>query len=482
MTIEMEQVNYRSGVDYILVLKDARGNDIGWPDYDWSAKVYTRRRMCAVEVSCRGGVPVNCWNDNGRVHVALKDHRLEPGVMTIEFTAELPDGHFPDGSKPVAVPVEVGLELVRGAAPCPKQMQIELVLPYIKGDPLTWEDLTPEQMAELQRPAKEAADAFAPFAREAKEAEATRVANEKTRVAQELARTDAETERTKAEKLRASAEESRAKAERGRVTAEEARVSAEQKRATEYAGYKEAIDAKQDKLGTTEDLSLEDGVLSLTDRAKQRLFDDLLKVAVGPYGDVDHTHVEPDGVERHYYLNELWLTYEEAIKSYTAYAYNRDQTECGRFTGRTNIPVRLQWNGTFERWAQGNTELEVAVIGHFQVGSLAQAFYGCTNMHTCRISGTHIVGNTDLTGTFYNCRALRNLYFKGWDKDLYLEYSPLLTLESMRNIVNGKASSMATATVFVHPDVYAKLADPENTEWHKVLTDALEKNISFATI
>ena len=58
----------------------------------------------------------------------------------------------------------------------------------------------------------------------------------------------------------------------------------------------------------------------------------------------------------------------------------------------------------------------------------------------------------------------------------------LLTLESMRNIVNGKASSMATATVFVHPDVYAKLADPENTEWHKVLTDALEKNISFATI
>ena len=137
MTIEMEQVNYRSGVDYILVLKDARGNDIGWPDYDWSAKVYTRRRMCAVEVSCRGGVPVNCWNDNGRVHVALKDHRLEPGVMTIEFTAELPDGHFPDGSKPVAVPVEVGLELVRGAAPCPKQMQIELVLPYIKGDPLT---------------------------------------------------------------------------------------------------------------------------------------------------------------------------------------------------------------------------------------------------------------------------------------------------------------------------------------------------------
>lgn len=475
-------MNYRSGVDYILVLKDARGNDIGWPDYDWSARVYTRRRMCAVEVSCRGGVPVNCWNDNGRVHVALKDHRLEPGVMTIEFTAELPDGHFPDGSKPVAVPVEVGLELVRGAAPCPKQMEIDLVLPYIKGDPLTWEDLTPEQMAELQRPAREAADAFAPFAQKARDAETTRVSNEETRRTQETARADAEAERAKAERLRMTAEDERVEAEKGRATAEEARVSAEEKRAMEFAGFEKTIEEKQDKFATSEDLSLENDVLSLTERAKQRLFDDMFAQAVRPYGKVDHTHVEDDGVERHYYLNELWLTYEEAIKSYTAYTYNKDQTECGRFTGRTNIPVRLQWNGTFERWAQGNTELEVAVIDHFQISSFAQAFYGCTNMHTCRISGNNIKGGTNLSGTFYNCRALRNLNFKGWDKDLYLQYSPLLTLESMRNIVNGKASSMATATVTVHPDVYAKLADPENTEWHKVLTDALEKNISFATV
>ena len=39
----------------------------------------------------------------------------------------------------------------------------------------------------------------------------------------------------------------------------------------------------------------------------------------------------------------------------------------------------------------------------------------------------------------------------------------------------------STATVTVHPTVYAKLTDTTNTQWHKVLTDALAKNITFAT-
>lgn len=492
MTIEMEQVNYRSGVDYILVLKDARGNDIGWPDYDWSAKVYTRRRMCAVEVSCRGGVPVNCWNDNGRVHVTLKDHRLEPGVMTIEFTAELPDGHFPDGSKPVAVPVEVGLELVRGAAPCPKQMQIELVLPYIKGDPLTWEDLTPEQMAELQRPAKEAADAFAPFAREAKESEATRVANEKTRVAQELARTDAETERAKAEKLRASTEESRAEAERGRVTAEEARVSAEEKRAMEFAGYKEAIDAKQDKLDTTEDLSLEDGVLSLTDRAKQRLFDDLFAQAAGPYGKVDHTHVEPDGEERHYYLNELWFTYEEAVMIYQISMPNSSGQRISehRFSGvgvRTLLPIAYpsRLSGISASFMFAYTQkLEVVRFANSLIvencryfAFLAQGLkyvYGIIDVSQTKSS-------TDIQNTFDYTSNLVSFRLKGLKFNFRLDNAGHVDLDSLEYLIT-EAINTSPITITVHSDVYAKLADPENTEWHKVLTDALEKNISFATV
>ncbi len=42
--------------------------------------------------------------------------------------------------------------------------------------------------------------------------------------------------------------------------------------------------------------------------------------------------------------------------------------------------------------------------------------------------------------------------------------------------------SSGSKTVTVHPDVYAKLTDESNTEWHNILMDAMAKNISFATV
>lgn len=73
------------------------------------------------------------------------------------------------------------------------------------------------------------------------------------------------------------------------------------------------LQQKQDSLTTSEDLSISDAnVLSLTERAKQRLFDDMWLKAVGTYGSIDHTHVE-NGKAAPYYLNELWLTYDEAL-------------------------------------------------------------------------------------------------------------------------------------------------------------------------
>lgn len=62
-----------------------------------------------------------------------------------------------------------------------------------------------------------------------------------------------------------------------------------------------------------------------------------------------------------------------------------------------------------------------------------------------------------------------------------LKDSPNLTLECLQKIPSAAIKSSATATVTVHPTVYAKLTDTTNTQWHKVLTDALAKNITFAT-
>ena len=64
---------------------------------------------------------------------------------------------------------------------------------------------------------------------------------------------------------------------------------------------------------------------------------------------------------------------------------------------------------------------------------------------------------------------------------LDFRYSPLLSFDSVRFMVDNIVES-ASATITVHPDVYAKLTDETNTEWHKVLTDALDKQITFVTI
>lgn len=53
--------------------------------------------------------------------------------------------------------------------------------------------------------------------------------------------------------------------------------------------------------------------------AKRALFDDMWLAAVKNYGALDHSHIEEDGCIRPYYLNGLWLTYEEALYSFVAY-------------------------------------------------------------------------------------------------------------------------------------------------------------------
>ena len=79
------------------------------------------------------------------------------------------------------------------------------------------------------------------------------------------------------------------------------------------------LTAKQDKLVNSADVTVgEDDKLTVTDLAKREVFDDLWIKAAGSFGTVDHTHTE-DGVNKPYYLNEVWMTYEEAIVVYNEY-------------------------------------------------------------------------------------------------------------------------------------------------------------------
>ena len=275
----MKRINYKSDFNFILRLLDCRGDEVGFPDYDWVARFWTGVKANAYEVSCIGGVCKNCYNDDGTIHVVFDNHHLSPGVLRVEFVAMLPDGIYPDGDERVAVPAPLDVELVRTAAPCPSSFEVEVILPYIK---FRYEDLTDEQKAELMQPAVDAAnhakavlkdaeaataeavrsnrelaanvEAAAEAETQRQRAEEARVSNEESRQRAETLREDAEAKRKSAEttrvdteavrvtseNARVAAEADRAKAETTRVTAENARVSAESKRVEQEDSRKEA--------------------------------------------------------------------------------------------------------------------------------------------------------------------------------------------------------------------------------------------------
>ena len=83
-------------------------------------------------------------------------------------------------------------------------------------------------------------------------------------------------------------------------------------------------------------------------------------------------------------------------------------------------------------------------------------------------------------GMFYECFNLENICLIV-KESLYLAYSPKLSLDSFRHIVTYAVNTSAI-TITVHPDVYAKLTDEANTDWHQILLDAADKNITFATV
>lgn len=73
------------------------------------------------------------------------------------------------------------------------------------------------------------------------------------------------------------------------------------------------------------------------------------------------------------------------------------------------------------------------------------------------------------------------LYLYQLAYDVNITTLKALSLESFRFMVdNSNTSSLITVTV--HPDVYAKLTDPDNADWYKVFQDAQEKMITFATV
>lgn len=509
--------NYKSDFDAILHLKSCVGDvcqDVGWPDYDWVARFYTTSYEKAFIASNIGGVLTNCFNDDGNIHVVFNNHGLESGTLRVEFSAEMPNSIYPDGSQLEVSPQSLHIELVRGVGDCGTIADVEVMLSFIKGDkgdPFTYADFTPEQISELQKPATEAAESVAALEKSVEGAESLRVSAEQTRVLNEEARVSAENTRISNENarktdegLRQGDEAVRQSNEQKRATAEETRVQAEAARAEEFATWQSEIDSKQDALTTTEDLSIStDNELSLTDMAKKRLFIDMWNEACYDGRKRFGCYNEDTGFFEYGPVKDL--TYEDAILalSYCLRSPQECASHCQSVKGLRVLMSKVYWpyaaTTSWRSFCHGATELEYILLTTNKSqgawpGVWDSAFADCYKLHTIE-PHIQVYSSNASSKPFRTCYALENVQLSELKYDFWFGESPKLSLASMQYLVNNASSSIPASkpiTVTVHADVYAKLTgdttneaaaaltEEELAQWQQVLTDAAAKNINFA--
>lgn len=455
--------NYKSDFDAILHLVSCVGDtkkEIGWPDYDWVARFYTTSHDNVYIASNIGGVLTNCFNDNGNIHVVFNNHGLPSGTLRVDFSAEIPNGIYPDGSQLEVSPQPLDIELVRGRGDCGTIADVDVMLSYIKGDKgdtgpqgpkgdkgdkgdaFTYDDFTPQQIADLKQPATDAAQQLQVFQTTAEANEADREENEAER------------------------------------------VSAESKRAEEFAAW-------------------QDGGL------KKDLFRDLWLATLAmfplmPTYEADVAATLPDGSQ--YGLNGLVFGYETALKVMAWSKPGEVKAEAiFHYGGRmpSDVPTLFPFfaNGMqsmASTWSacghvrvltlysfNGATVTPNNITNMFATCSKLESIYGVMDMRYVRPKG--------YVNTFGQCDMLASVRVSRLGCDFWLQQSPLLTLDSAAYLV-AHAANTATITITVHPDVYAKLTgdttnaaaaaltEEEAAAWQQVLADANVKNISFACL
>lgn len=409
--------NYKSDFDAILHLVSCVGDtnkEIGWPDYDWAARFYTSSHDKYYIASNYRGVLTNCFNDNGNIHVVFNNHGLPSGTLRVEFSAEIPNDIYPDGSQLEVSPLPLNIELVRGRGDCGTIVDVDVMLSYIKGDKgdaFTYDDFTTEQKTDLIAPIKSDID--------------------------------------------------------------------------------NAIATKQDSLTTTKDLSISaSNELSLTNRAKldwliSQWNDWCLIYSGGAYKSYGKYNEETGYFELNG-ITDIGLDEAKAILAYAPYTRfaipnhgeNRWVFNKASFSSiRTIFPLCFTNSGAdtgtaaymFNRWTNLKT-VQIATSGFL---SRQYMFNQCKNLRSVIGLSAFSNENSSNVGIFNGCTALQEAYIYRLTTDLSLAHSPLLTIDSIKYIVEQRYKNNAL-TITLHPDTYAKVTD-------ELFALAAEKKITLAS-
>lgn len=361
-----------------------------------------------------------------------------------------------------------------------------------------------------------------------KSAENTRASNEEARKNAETGRASAEDNRVKAEQSRVETENNRVKAENTRVEKENERQTAENTRDMNEQSRKEAetnrVKAEEGRVTEFNRLKSESGTATLNattqaNYAKEqgdnvagtvneiKTAQDELTTSINNLTTVLNTqqgnralYVAAGAVYNKntgfYELNGLTDITEEQMRTIYVQTNHMDYIEnmSDVFSGcsfRTNLGfkrLRTTNNRKFnlKNAFRENKQLEVMRLGPdndvwpmiiTENSSFNNSFVGCSSLKS-------ILGYLKFTSLeriiISLVPLLQDIRIKNLIYNLSIPDSPLLSLESMQYLINNAVNTSAI-TVTVHADVYAKIQDTTNTDWHALIASAQEKNITFAT-
>ena len=204
--------------------------------------------------------------------------------------------------------------------------------------------------------------------------------------------------------------------------------------------------------------------------AKFALFIDEFNAAAGSNGKYDPANA-PDP-QHPFYLNTLWLTYDEAVVSmaHVNEIYLRGAVSMSGLNIRTNM---LSAKTTPDGWGTGfvtlnsvcsrNSTIEVLNVGGIVLDkddNMGMFAYGCGNLHTIigKISMYQTTGVA--TSAFAVSPKLQEVRLYSLKTSISFKNCPLLSLASLQCLVDN-AANISAIPVTVHPVTYGKLTDEQ---------------------
>ena len=175
------------------------------------------------------------------------------------------------------------------------------------------------------------------------------------------------------------------------------------------------------------------------------------------------------------------ITYEEMLNMYNLRVSGGDLSGACNGIKRVNLaPTNIQNITQANAYCFNNATIETCVVGNGASSRIVNGILYCSALK--RVAGTLSAPNDMRATTFMGCANLEDVFInRGSQSQIYLSQLPKLSLRSIAYVVRHYEDLGSTCSIHVHKDVFAKLTDETNTEWHAIYTEAASTNAVFVS-